>query len=92
MTPVWQAALLAAFVIGVFVAWRRGIAALRHVFSNASATACSALALAGGAWAIVAARDETAVYVAAAAAVVAAIGLEATNRRKEIPAELSTPL
>jgi len=82
MTPLWQAALLLAFLIGIFVCWRRGAAAIRQVFSNASAAACAALAFAGGTWAILSARDEPAVYVAGAAAVVAAIALEARDRRR----------
>jgi membrane protease YdiL (CAAX protease family) len=82
MTPVWQAALLVALIAGVFVSWPRGIATFRYVFSNASAAACVILAFAGAAWAIVAARDEPAMYVLAAAAVIIAIGLEAMDRRR----------
>ncbi|MDQ2841743.1 MAG: CPBP family intramembrane metalloprotease [Acidobacteriota bacterium] len=82
MTPPWQGALLVAFVIGMFITWRRGVAMIRQVFSNASAAACAALAVVGAGYAIMAARDEPLVYVAAAGAVVLAVGLEAMDRRR----------
>jgi hypothetical protein len=69
-------------MVAVFAYWRRGISILRHVFSNASAAACVTLAFAGAAWAILAARDESAVYAVAAAAVIIAIGLEATDKQR----------
>jgi hypothetical protein len=71
-----------ALVVGVFVTWRRGVAIIKHVFSNVSTGACLAQAFAGAAWAIIGARDEPAVYVVAAGAVVVAIGLEAIDRRQ----------
>jgi membrane protease YdiL (CAAX protease family) len=82
MTPLWQAALLAAFLVGILVCWRRGIATIRQAFSNASGAACVALGFAGGAWAILSTPDEPAVYMVAAAAVVAAVALEARDRRR----------
>jgi membrane protease YdiL (CAAX protease family) len=82
MTPVWQAATLAALLVGALIAWPRGIATIKRVFSNASVVACAGLAFAGAACAIIAARDEPAVYVAGAGAVVIAVVLEAMDKRK----------
>jgi hypothetical protein len=90
MTPPWQAALLMTFVIGVFITWRRGVAVIRQVFSNASAAACVTLAVGGAGYAMMAAGDELFVYVAAAGAVVLAIALEAVDRRNRHVTETLT--
>ena len=90
MTPPWQVALLAALAIGVMFTWRRGIAVIRQVFSTAGRAACAILGVAGAGCAMLAAQDEPLIYVAAAGAVVVAIGLEAVDRRNRHVRETAT--
>ena len=80
-TPAWQGVLLAAFVICAMITWRRGVAALKQIFSTASIAACVALAVVGAGYAIAGARFDSLTYLAAAM-VVFAVGLEAMERRR----------
>lgn len=90
MTPTWQGVLLAAFVIGSMVAWRRGAAALKQIFSTSSVAACVALAVVGAGYAIAGSRFDILTYLSAAM-VVFAIGLEALERRRRpIVSDVST--
>jgi membrane protease YdiL (CAAX protease family) len=83
MTPIWQGVLLAVLVIGAMFTWQRGLAALKQVFSTASVAACVGLAALSASYAIVAARDEPWVYGAAIGMAALAVGLEATDQRRE---------
>jgi membrane protease YdiL (CAAX protease family) len=90
MTPTWQAVLLAAFAIGAMVAWRRGAATFKRIFSTASVPACVALAVVGAGYAISGARFDS-LTLLAAAMVVFAVGLEAMERQRNRPvSEVST--
>lgn len=90
MTPTWQGVLLAAFVIGAIVTWRRGLAATKQIFSTASLAACVVLAIVGAAYAIAGARFDS-LTILAAAMVVFAVVLEAMERRRNrIVSEAST--
>ncbi len=90
MTTTWQGVLLAALVIGALVAWRRGAAALKQVFSTSSIAACVVLAVMGTVYAIVGARFDSVMYLAVAM-VVLAVCLEAMERkRNRIVREVST--
>jgi membrane protease YdiL (CAAX protease family) len=91
LTAPWQGVLLAALVVGALVARRRGAAALKQVFSTSSVSSCVALAVVGTAYAIVGARFDSVMFVAAAM-VVLAVFLEAKERRRDrIAGEVSTP-
>lgn len=81
MTPAWQGVILAAFVIGAMVTWRRGAAALKQTFSTSSVAACVGLAVVGAVYAIAGARFESLMYLAVAM-VVFAVGLEAVERKR----------
>jgi membrane protease YdiL (CAAX protease family) len=81
MIPAWQGVLLAACVIGAMVAWRRGAAALKQIFSTASLAACAVLAVVGTGYAIAGAQFDI-LTLLAAAMVVFAVGLEAMERRR----------
>jgi membrane protease YdiL (CAAX protease family) len=90
MTPTWQGVLLAAFVICAMITWRRGVAALKQIFSTASIGACVALAVVGAGYAIAGARFDS-LTILAAAMVVFAVVLEAIDRRRSrIVSEVST--
>lgn len=52
MTPLWQSVLLTAFVLCAAALARRGVAALKQVFSSATVVGCVALAVVGAAYAI----------------------------------------
>jgi membrane protease YdiL (CAAX protease family) len=82
--------LLAGFVIGAMVTWRRGAATFKQIFSTASVAACVALAVLGAGYAIAGARFDSLTYLAAAM-VVFAVGLEAMERqRNRLVSEVST--
>ena len=90
MTPTWQGVLLAAFALGAIVAWRRGAAILKQIFSTASVAACVALAVVAGGFAIAGDRFDG-LTVLAAAMVVFAVAPEAMERRRtRIVSTLST--
>jgi membrane protease YdiL (CAAX protease family) len=89
MTPMWQGALLVVFAIGAFFAWRGGLAAARQVFKNASVAACIFLALALTVYEIASRRIGAMTYLAMAL-VVAALALEAIDRRKSRSARASS--
>lgn len=82
MTPLWEAVIVAAFVVGAVVTARRGMAVVRQVFSNASVVWCVILGVAGTGYAIASVRIEGFVFVAAVMVVLAVI-LEAVDRRRE---------
>jgi membrane protease YdiL (CAAX protease family) len=84
MTPFWQTLLLVAFIILAIVVSRRGLAVLKHVFSNASVTACIALGVIGIIWAIAARRIEYLQWIAVAM-VVLAVAVEFRERRRSAP-------
>jgi membrane protease YdiL (CAAX protease family) len=86
MTPPWQGVILAAFVIGAVVVWRRGAGVVKRVFSGATVFWCVALALVGMGYAIASRRVEGLVF-AAAAMVALAVVLEALDRRQDPAAE-----
>lgn len=81
MTPPWQAVVLAALVIGAVLAARRGAAALRETFAGTSLAGAVTLGLLGATYAVAAQRLEALVFVAVIM-VVAALGLEATEKRR----------
>lgn len=81
MTPFWQVVLLVGFVVVLFIARRRGAAVTRQVFSNTSGAVCSALALLGAAYAIIAARLDVLMYLAAAMLAIA-VFLEAFEKSR----------
>jgi membrane protease YdiL (CAAX protease family) len=81
VTPACQGVLLAAFVIGAVVTWRKGMATVKQVFSGASAAGCVVLAVVGTSYAIAAARVER-LELAAVGMVVLAVALEAMERRR----------
>ena len=81
MTPFWQALILVAFVIVAVIMSRRGLAVLKHVFSNASVPAWIALGIMGISWAIGAQRIEHLQWVAAAM-ILLAVTLEFWDRRR----------
>jgi CHASE2 domain-containing sensor protein len=83
MTPVWRGVVLAALLIGAVTTWRRAVPILKQVFAAASGTACVALGVVAGGYAILASRDSLPLYVAAAAMVVVAVAIEATDRARK---------
>ena len=87
MTPFWQVVLLVGFVVVLFVARRRGAAVTRQVFSDTGGAVCTALALLGAPYAIIAARLDVLAYIAAAMLAIAVL-LEAfeksPNRRRTL--------
>jgi membrane protease YdiL (CAAX protease family) len=82
MTPLWQAVLLVAFLMGVWMLWRRGAVIVGQAFSHASWVDCMALGVVGAGYAILTAGDQPAVYIVASGAVVLAVALEAIDRRR----------
>jgi membrane protease YdiL (CAAX protease family) len=82
MTPFWQAAVVAALIVGTVVAARRGATVVRQVFSGATVIGCVGLGVIGTAYAIASARVEGLGFVAAAM-VVLAIVLEAEDRGRQ---------
>ncbi len=78
----WQVLLLTALLIGAAVMRRRGVAVIKQVFSGSTVAGCVALAVVGTGYAIAGARIERLAFVAAGM-VVAAIGLEAMDRRRD---------
>ncbi len=86
LIPVLQAVMLAAFVIGAAVVWRRGAYVVKQVFSGASVVWCVVLALVGMAYAIASERVDGLVFVAAGM-VALAVGLEVMDRRRDRVAE-----
>ena len=52
MTPAWQAALLAAFAVMTFFAWRGGLAAMRQVFGRLEMSSALILIVLFGAYAL----------------------------------------
>jgi membrane protease YdiL (CAAX protease family) len=81
MTPFWQGILLVFFLVGAIITARRGIDAVKHVFSSVSVIACIALGLLGTVWAIAAQRIEP-LQFAAVAMLVLAVALEFVDRRR----------
>jgi membrane protease YdiL (CAAX protease family) len=81
MTPVWAALFLMAYVTAGLMLRRPAVAAVKYVFSGATATRCAALGLIGAGYAIASQRFEGLVHVAAAMVLVA-IGLEAADRKE----------
>jgi len=80
MTPLWQGVLLSAFVICAAVVARRGVAALKQVFSSATVVGCLALAVVGTGYAI-ASEQVDGLVLAATAMLALAVALEAMERR-----------
>jgi membrane protease YdiL (CAAX protease family) len=81
LTPFWQGVLLVVFAAGAFFAWRGGRRAIRQVFTNTSAAACVLLALILAAYAIESHRINVMTWIAIGM-LVAALGIEAMDRRK----------
>ena len=81
MTPLWRCIVVLAFVIGAVLMARRGMAVLKHVFSNARVGACAALGVLGIGWAIAAQRFDHLPFVAIGM-VVLAVGLDVVERRR----------
>jgi membrane protease YdiL (CAAX protease family) len=81
MTLTVQYLYVAALVIGAVFIWRRGLAAVRQVFSTGSGAACGALAVAGAGYAVAAAHLDSMEFVALGLVVIA-VGLEGTDRRR----------
>jgi membrane protease YdiL (CAAX protease family) len=81
MTPLWQAALLVVFTIGAFFLWRRGISAVRQVFTNTRVGVCLLLAVALSLYVIEAHRIDSMKQIASGMLVVALV-LEAMDRRE----------
>ena len=52
MTPAWQGILLAVFAVIIFLGWRRGLAAIRQVFSGLNLLVALLLAILLGAYAL----------------------------------------
>jgi len=82
MTLRWQALFLAVMMIIALIAARRAGLAIRQVFSGASATACAALGLIGGAYAVLTSVDRIILYVvvAAVAMLIVAVIFEARDQ------------
>jgi membrane protease YdiL (CAAX protease family) len=82
MTLGWQALFLALMIMIGLIAARRAGTAIKQVFSGASAAACAALGLIGGAYAVLTSIDRTIVYVvvAAIAMLILAVIFEAKER------------
>ena len=91
MTPLWQGALLVAFAIGAFFAWREGVKALKHVFANTRVAACVVLALAQTLYVMEAHRIGGMTQIAIGMLAIA-LALEAIDRRRSRSAQaVSTP-
>lgn len=84
MTTVWQGIFLAALLIAAAVVWRPACGVLKQLFPSRTLTACAALGVLGASYAILASRDELALYVlpVAIAILITAIVLEAKDRRR----------
>jgi membrane protease YdiL (CAAX protease family) len=67
MTLRWQALFLALMIVIALIAARRAGAAIKGVFSGASAAACAALGVIGGVYAVLASIDRVIIYVVVAA-------------------------
>ena len=52
MTPAWQGILLAVFAVIIFLGWRRGLAAIRQVFSGLNLLVALLLAILLGVYAL----------------------------------------
>lgn len=83
MTPLWQGALLAVFAVGVFFAWRAGMNAVRQVFAATKAWRGVVLALTLALYVIGAHRIHGTTPIAIGL-LVAALGLEAMDRTREL--------
>jgi membrane protease YdiL (CAAX protease family) len=89
MTPRWQGALLVVFAVGAFFAWRPGIQALKQVFRNTKAAACAVLMVTLTLYVIATGRTNRMTPIAAAM-LVAALVLEAIDRRENRTVKLSS--
>jgi hypothetical protein len=85
MTPPWFAVLLVAFLIGIAFAWRTGTRTLKQVFAKAKVPACIFLAAVCIAYNFAADRFAAVTWVAAGM-VVAAVAIEAVDRKRTVPA------
>jgi membrane protease YdiL (CAAX protease family) len=81
LTPRWQGPLLVVFAIGIFFAWRGGVAAVKQVFKNAHIAGCVILAVALSVY-VVAAHQFSATTPIAIGMLVVAVVLEAIDRRE----------
>ena len=84
MTPKYQVGLLALFVVGLVIFSRRGLVAIKHVFSSATPSSSALLAVVGAAFVFLSQRF-TALAAVAVALLALAIALEWKTRREEIP-------
>ena len=82
MTPFWQGVIVATLIVGAVDAARRGAAVVKEVFSRAAFVPCAVLGVVGAGYAIVSARLDGFVFVAAAMVVLAVV-LEAMDRPRE---------
>lgn len=81
MTLSWQVLFLTVMIVIALVAARRAAVATKQVFSGASAAACAALGMIGGAYAGLASVDRFVLYAVAGAVtmLILAVILEATD-------------
>ena len=89
MTPRWQAVLLALFLVGIFFAWRGGLAAARQVFGNMKLAVAVVLPVLLGIYALAANRLPIMTGVAIGM-LVAALGLEVFGRRENTSARTAS--
>ena len=82
MRPIWASLVIGLLVIGAFLTARRAAAIARQVFSNSRVVVMLALGVIGGAFAIAAPRVP-AVAFAAVGMLLAAVAIEARERRAE---------
>jgi membrane protease YdiL (CAAX protease family) len=88
MTPMWEAMLVAALLIGAFFIWRRGVAIAWLVFFSGTGVAYGTLAVLGIAYAIAAARIRSLEYVAVGMLVLALVFEALERRRTRIASDL----
>lgn len=81
LTPRWQGALLVVFAIGIFFAWRGGVATVKQVFKNVDVAGCVILAVVLAVY-VVAAHQFSAMTPIAIGMLVVAVILEAIDRRE----------
>lgn len=84
LTPLWQGVLLILFAIGALLAWRKGWAAVKQVFTNTSVKACVLLAFTLALY-VIAAHRIKAMTPIAIGLLVAALCLHAIDRRTDRP-------
>ena len=88
MTPFWQGVIVTTLIVGAVASARRGAVVVREVFAHAAFGPCVVLGVVGAGYALVSARFDWFVFVAAAMVVVAVV-LEGMDKRRERSARSS---